>query len=220
VVDFDHGLNKAISKIRETLGDSAENPRFVETVARRGYRFLADVAVVDTPETQLEAVPDGLAWPKDPAFVNLTNAGALIKRSLGPFAWRLSSVGIALALMVFLSWILYSRNQSSPMIRSLAVLPLENLSGDASQDYFADGMTDELITNLGQISALRVISRTSVMTYKGARKPLAQIAAELNVEAVVEGSVLRSDERVRITAQLIQVSADKHIWAQSYEGDI
>ena len=106
------------------------------------------------------------------------------------------------------------------MIRSLAVLPLENLSGDASQDYFADGMTDELITNLGQISALRVISRTSVMTYKGARKPLAQIAAELNVEAVVEGSVLRSDERVRITAQLIQVSADKHIWAQSYEGDI
>ena len=220
VVDFDHGLNKAISKIRETLGDSAENPRFVETVARRGYRFLADVAVVDTPETQLEALPDGLAWPKDSAFVNLTNAGALLKRSLGPFAWRLSSVGLALALMVFLSWILYSRNQSSPMIRSLAVLPLENLSGDASQDYFADGMTDELITNLGQISALRVISRTSVMTYKGARKPLAQIAAELNVEAVVEGSVLRSDERVRITAQLIQVSADKHIWAQSYEGDI
>jgi TolB-like protein/Flp pilus assembly protein TadD len=99
------------------------------------------------------------------------------------------------------------------------VLPLENLSGD-SQDYFADGMTDELITHLGQISALRVISRTSVMTYKGVRKPLAEIARELNVEAVVEGSVLRSGERVRVTAQLIEVPADRHMWAQSYEGDI
>jgi TolB-like protein/Tfp pilus assembly protein PilF len=97
---------------------------------------------------------------------------------------------------------------------------MENLSGDASQDYFADGMTDQLIANLGQISALRVISRTSVMTYKGVRKPLAQIAGELNVDAVVEGSVLRSGDQVRITAQLIQVPADKHIWAQSYEGEI
>jgi len=97
---------------------------------------------------------------------------------------------------------------------------MENLSGDASQDYFADGMTDQLIANLGQISALRVISRTSVMTYKGVRKPLAQIADELNVDAVVEGRVLRSGDQVRITAQLIQASADKHIWAQSYEGEI
>jgi TolB-like protein/Tfp pilus assembly protein PilF len=97
---------------------------------------------------------------------------------------------------------------------------LEDLSGDASQDYFAEGMTDELITHLGQISALRVISRASVMTYKSVRKPLAVIARELNVEAVVEGSVLRSGERVRITAQLIEVSADRHMWAQSYEGDL
>ena len=220
MVDFDHGLNKAISKIRETLGDSAENPRFVETVARRGYRFLADVAVVDTPEGQPEATLGGPARPNVSAFVDLTDAGASPKRSFGSYSWKLSSVGLALVLAISLSWILYSRNQSSPMIRSLAVLPLENLSGDTSQDYFADGMTDELIANLGQISALRVISRTSVMTYKGARKPLAQIAAELNVEAVVEGSVLRSGERVRITAQLIQVPADRHIWAQSYEGDI
>jgi TolB-like protein len=101
----------------------------------------------------------------------------------------------------------------------VAVLPLENLSSDASQDYFV-GMTDELITHLGQISALRVISRTSVMTYKNVRKPLAEIARELNVEAVVEGSVLRSGERVRITAQLIRVPADEHMWAQSYEGDL
>ena len=107
-----------------------------------------------------------------------------------------------------------------PSIRSLAVLPLENLSGDASQDYFSDGMTDELITELGQISELRVISRTSVMTYKGARKPLPQIARELNVDAVVEGTVLRSGNRVRITAQLIRASADKHLWAQSYEVEL
>jgi TolB-like protein/tetratricopeptide (TPR) repeat protein len=100
------------------------------------------------------------------------------------------------------------------------VLPLESLSGDASQDYFADGMTDALIADLGQISALRVISRTSVMAYKRVHKPLSEIARELNVEAVVEGSVLRSGERVRIIAQLIQVPADTHIWAQSYEGDI
>jgi TolB-like protein/DNA-binding winged helix-turn-helix (wHTH) protein/Flp pilus assembly protein TadD len=220
VVDFDHGLNKAISKIREVLGDSVENPRFVETVARRGYRFLADVAVIDTADGQREPAPDALASPRDTPLADLTDAGALPKRAVPPYAWRLFAFGLALVITASLSWVVYSRNQSSPMIRSLAVLPLENLSGDASQDYFADGMTDELITNLGQISALRVISRTSVMTYKGVRKPLAQIAAELNVEAVVEGSVLRSGERVRITAQLIQVPADKHIWAQSYEGDV
>jgi TolB-like protein/DNA-binding winged helix-turn-helix (wHTH) protein/Flp pilus assembly protein TadD len=220
VVDFDHGLNKAISKIREVLGDSVEKPRFVETVARRGYRFLADVAVIDTADGQREPAPDALASPRDTPLADLTDAGALPKRAVPPYAWRLFAFGLALVITASLSWVVYSRNQSSPMIRSLAVLPLENLSGDASQDYFADGMTDELITNLGQISALRVISRTSVMTYKGVRKPLAQIAAELNVEAVVEGSVLRSGEQVRITAQLIQVPADKHIWAQSYEGDV
>src|SRR6202030_1416661 len=96
---------------------------------------------------------------------------------------------------------------------------LESLSGDASQEYFADGMTDALITDLGQIAALRVISRTSIMTYKGAHKSLPQIARELNVDAVVEGTVLRSGNQVRITAQLIQAPADKHLWAKSYEGD-
>ena len=100
------------------------------------------------------------------------------------------------------------------------MLPLENLSGDPSQDYFSDGMTDELITELGQISELRVISRTSVMTYKGARRPLPQIARDLNVDAVVEGTVLRSGNQVRITAQLILAAADKHLWARSYEGDL
>jgi TolB-like protein/Flp pilus assembly protein TadD len=113
-----------------------------------------------------------------------------------------------------------SRGRAPTGIRSLAVLPLENLSADASQNYFADGMTDELITDLAQISALRVISRTSVMVYKGARKPLPQIARELNVDAVVEGTVLRSGDQVRITAQLIEASTDKHLWSQSYEGEL
>jgi len=113
-----------------------------------------------------------------------------------------------------------SRGRAPTGIRSLAVLPLENLSADASQNYFADGMTDELITDLAQISALRVISRTSVMVYKGARKPLPQIARELNVDAVVEGTVLRSGDQVRITAQLIEATTDKHLWSQSYEGEL
>jgi len=121
----------------------------------------------------------------------------------------------SLGIWKFRSW-----NRPSLVIRSLAVLPLESLSSDASQDYFADGMTDELISDLGQISALRVISRTSVMSYKHARKPLPQIARELNVDAVVEGTVLRSGDQVRITAQLIEASSDKHLWSQSYEGEL
>ena len=222
VVDFDHGLNKAINKIREALGDSAENPRFVETVARRGYRFLADATPIDTaahrrpgPETE-DLVP-----PTDSHRVEIADAGMPPKQPHRTHVWIGSGFGLVLILAASLSWILYSQSQSSPKIRSLAVLPLESLSGDASQDYFADGMTDALITDLAQISALRVISRTSVMTYKRVRKPLPEIARELNVESVVEGTVLRSGERVRITAQLIQVVPDeKHLWAHSYEGDL
>src|SRR4029077_19183531 len=181
VVDFDHGLDKAVNKIREALGDSAENPRFVETVARRGYRFLADA----TPIEDDELVP-----PSESRRIGLTDAALPPTRLRRPRAWMV--FGLALVLAASLSWILYSRSHSSPKIRSLAVLPLESLSGDASQDYFADGMTDALIADLSQISALRVISRTSVMTYKRVRRPLPEIARELNVEAVVEGTVLRS----------------------------
>jgi TolB-like protein/DNA-binding winged helix-turn-helix (wHTH) protein/Flp pilus assembly protein TadD len=226
IVDFDHGLNKAVGKIREALGDSAENPRFVETVARRGYRFLADVTVVreGQPETAADdsaarggagLVSLGLA---SLGLVSLAGAGASTKWP--PRGSRLFGLGLALLLAAAVSWSLYPRSRSSPAIRSLAVLPLENLSGDPAQDYFAEGMTDELITRLAQISALRVISRTSVMTYKSVRKSLPEMARELNVDAVVEGSVLLSGERVRITAQLIQVPADTHMWAQSYDEDL
>jgi TolB-like protein/DNA-binding winged helix-turn-helix (wHTH) protein/Flp pilus assembly protein TadD len=215
-VDFDHGLNKAINKIRDALGDSAESPRFVETVARRGYRFLAEVRVVDSPPLRGPELATE-AQAKDRADVSgESEAHTQLERSL---AWRVYGSVLVLLLVILATWAFHSRNPSHA-IRSLAVLPLESLSGDASQDYFADGMTDELITDLGQIGALRVISRSSVMSYKGARKPLAQIARELSVDAVVEGTVLRSGNQVRISAQLIEAPEDKHLWAESYEGDL
>ena len=218
-VDFDHGLNKAINKIREALGDSAESPRFVETVSRRGYRFLAEVKDSEVPvrnpelgvQTQPQVAPDH-PYPPDEV--------AEIKNPSLSRAWKISVLLLLLAAAVLAIRKLHSWNRPAPAIRSLAVLPFESLSNDASQDYFADGMTDELISDLGQISALRVISRTSVMSYKRARKPLPQIARELNVDAVVEGTVLRSGNEVRITAQLIEASADKHLWSQSYEGEL
>ncbi len=217
IVDFDHGLNKAISKIREALGDSSEHPRFVETVARRGYRFLADVAVIG--DGRVATVPDDHAYEGPPAVPpSLTTAHE--KAGSRNLARRLFGLGLVLVVVSSVSWALYHRIYSSPAIRSLAVLPLENLSGDSAQDYFADGMTDELITRLAQISTLRVISRTSAMTYKYVHRPLADIARDLNVDAVVEGTVSRSGERVRVTAQLIDARNDKHIWADSYDEDI
>jgi TolB-like protein/DNA-binding winged helix-turn-helix (wHTH) protein/Flp pilus assembly protein TadD len=220
-VDFDHGLNKTINKIREALGDSAESPRFVETVARRGYRFLAEVKDVDGGSV---AVPthgtEALSGPQHSDLAKIASDSVTEKRIASSLPWRRLGAVLAVGLVILAAWALYLRNRpSAPLIRSLAVLPLESLSGDASQDYFADGMTDELITDLGQIGALRVISRTSVMSYKRVRKPLPQIARELNVDGVVEGTVLRSGNQVRITAQLIKASDDKHLWSHSYEGD-
>jgi TolB-like protein/DNA-binding winged helix-turn-helix (wHTH) protein/Flp pilus assembly protein TadD len=218
-VDFDHGLNKAINKVRDALGDSAESPRFVETVSRRGYRFLAEVKVTGAPIRGMGLANQPQSGVEarelhDPASKPLT-----LNRHLSS-AWKVSVFVLVLLLASLGAWKFYFSNRPSPVIRSLAVLPLESLSNDTSQDYFADGMTDELITDLGQISALRVISRTSVMAYKHARKPLPQIARELNVDAVVEGTVLRSGDQVRITAQLIEAATDKHLWAQSYEGEL
>jgi TolB-like protein/DNA-binding winged helix-turn-helix (wHTH) protein/Tfp pilus assembly protein PilF len=225
--DFDQALNIAIGKLRGALGDSAENPRFIETLPKRGYRFIADVSVLDAdarpkrPESVAGDLPGSQEKKTEPGHT-LQGAGLAVaaKRRL----WLTGRVIVALAFVLSLSilsvWLFRSRGPAPASIRSLAVLPLENLSGDASQNYFADGMTDELITDLAQISALKVISRTSVMAYKGARKPLPQIARELNVDAVVEGTVLRSGDQVRITAQLIEASTDKHLWSQSYEGEL
>jgi len=212
-VDFDHGLNIAINKIREALGDSADNPRFVETLPKRGYRFIAPVQALDslkpeaiTPESTNTELPRPrrAAWSYAVASLGAvavllgllvaTNAGGLRDRFLG--------------------------TSSLPQIQSIAVLPLENLSGDPEQEYLADGMTDALITQLGQTSTLRVTSRTSIIRYKEAKKPLPVIARELNVDAIIEGGVLRSGDRLRITAQLIHAPTDQHLWAETYEEDL
>ncbi len=228
--DFDQALNIAIAKLRSALEDSAENPRFIETLPKRGYRFIADVSVVNAdphpeksvsragelPGSQEKKIMAGRETQRD----GLTTMTVAPKRRLRPMGGVIVALALVLILSILVAWLFRSRGRAPMGIRSLAVLPLENLSGDASQGYFADGMTDELITDLSQISALRVISRTSVMLYKGARKPLPQIARELNVDAVVEGTVLRSGDKVRITAQLIDASTDEHLWSQSYEGEL
>jgi TolB-like protein/DNA-binding winged helix-turn-helix (wHTH) protein/Tfp pilus assembly protein PilF len=215
--DFDQALNIAIGKLRSALGDSAENPRFIETLPKRGYRFIADVSVLDADAHP--KMPESVAGDPPTPEPGRTLQGAGLAVAAKRRLW-LIALACVLSLSIFSVWLFRSRGPAPAGIRSLAVLPLENLSGDASQNYFADGMTDELITDLAQISALRVISRTSVMAYKGARKPLPQIARELNVDAVVEGTVLRSGDQVRITAQLIEASTDKHLWSQSYEGEL
>src|SRR2546430_7464621 len=150
-VDFDHGINNAIKRLREALGDAAETPHYIETLPRRGYRFIGKI------------------------------------------------------------------EYNAPRMRSLAVLPLENLSHDPQQEYFAEGLTEALITTLAKIGELRVVSRTTAMLYKDVHKPLREIARELEVDAIVEGTVLRAGQRVRITAQLIDAANETHLWAESYE---
>jgi TolB-like protein/DNA-binding winged helix-turn-helix (wHTH) protein/Tfp pilus assembly protein PilF len=237
----ENNLVVQISALRKALGEDRD---FIRTVSGRGYRFVAEIRTsaaaseaetrvdrdvaapssnLPTPvcgligrETELEEVSDLPA-----RVLDIPYAGTLSRRPPPRrLFWRLFAFGLLLVVVASFSWVLYSRNQASPEIRSIAVLPFESLSGDTSQDYFSDGMTDELITDLGQISSLRVISRTSVMTYKHVHKLLPEIARELDVRAVVEGTVLRSGERVRITAQLIEVPVERHIWAQSFEGDL
>src|SRR5579872_4555769 len=219
--DFDQALNIAIGKLRGALGDSAENPRFIETLPKRGYRFIADVSVIDgyPRPKKVESVTGDLSATEPGDALQVAGLPVAPKR-LWPRGGVIVAVAVVVSFLILGVRLFRSRGPAPAGIRSLAVLPLENLSGDTSQNYFADGMTDELITDLAQISALRVISRTSIMAYKGVRKPLPQIAHELNVDAVVEGTVLRSGDRVRITAQLIEASTDKHIWSQSYEGEL
>jgi len=224
--DFDQALNIAIGKLRSALGDSAENPRFIETLPKRGYRFIADVSVVDVDARPRRQQPVAGDLPATDPGHKIQDAGLVVApiRRLWPRRWVVGALALVIIIIISVSilsvWRFRSRPPAPSGIRSIAVLPLDNLSGDASQNYFADGMTDELITDLAQISALRVISRTSVMIYKGARKPLPQIARELNVDAVVEGTVLHSGDQVRITAQLIEASTDKHLWSQTYAGEL
>jgi TolB-like protein/DNA-binding winged helix-turn-helix (wHTH) protein len=198
-VDYEQGLATAVNKVRDALGDSSANPRFIETVPRQGYRFIASVTTV------LRESP-GLPLP-----VRSPGGSRRIR------IYVIAAVA-ALASLVLVGWLLhkpYTRH-----IESLAVLPLDNLSGDPAQEYFADGMTDELIADLGKISQVRVISSSSATRYKGTKKAVSEIARELGADAVIEGTVLRSGKRVRITAQLIDADKEKHLWAQSFERDL
>jgi TolB-like protein/DNA-binding winged helix-turn-helix (wHTH) protein/Tfp pilus assembly protein PilF len=211
-VDFDHSLAVAVNKIREALGDSAEVPRFIETVGRRGYRFLESPArpqAIPVLEENHQPLPQAVA------------AGSSRASRVG---WRIAALMMTVALLALIVWgssqIRKRRSMASvPLISSLAVLPLENLSGDSTQDYFSDGMTDELITDLAKLPSVRVISRTSTAQYKGTKKTIPQIARELNVDALVEGTVVRLGNRVRIRTQLIYAPTDQHLWAEAYERD-
>ena len=209
-VDFDHSLNNAILRIREVLGDSAGTPHYIETLPRRGYRFIGHVEELIT-----EKAPEPLPQPDPPAAtpapIRTTNVRRFLAPSiLVPFLVILAAVG-----MLWLAPLLH-RASAAP-IHSIAVLPFDNLSGDASQTYLADGMTDQLITDLVQVGSLRVISRTSVMHYRNTKKTLPEIARELNVDSIVEGSLTSSGDRVRVTAQLLRANSDEHIWADSYD---
>jgi TolB-like protein/DNA-binding winged helix-turn-helix (wHTH) protein/Tfp pilus assembly protein PilF len=202
----ENALTRSVGLLRKALDDDSREPRFIETVPTAGYRFIAqvDTATNDEPTTIQSFTP---ATPSPRTQTSFT------PRSY----FRLAAIVVACFAALAITWLLVARHHSAP-IRSLAVLPLVNLSGDSSQEYFADGMTDELITELARIPNLRVVSRTSVMAEKGSRLPLPDIARQLDVDAIVEGSIVRSGDRIRITAQLIDARTDRHLWAQSFEG--
>ena len=210
-VDFDHSLNTAVNRLREALGDSADSPRFVETLPRRGYRFIAPLA---PPVAGLEVV-DGA---RPVALVSVASHA----RAWGVRAAVLAAV-VLLAVAGYLAWRRAAPPAAEPGQRlMLAVLPFENLSGDPEQEYFSDGLTEEMITQLGQLQPKRlgVIARTSSFHYKGTNKSIEEIGGELGVDYILEGAVRREGERVRVSAQLIQVSDQSHLWTESYDREL
>ncbi len=235
-VDFDHSLNTAVMRLREALNDSSENPRFIETLPRRGYRFVAPVEEKSASVNEPTAAQAGEAGASqggyskvDPASPPLLLAFPAVaakpdKRVQRPMLVTVTLSVLAIVLAGAFAFRYLKKpslaTTTSSQLTSLVVLPFENLSADKDQAYFADGMTDELIAHLAKIRSLRVISRTSSMEYKGTHKTLSQIARDLNVDALVEGTVLRSGDRVRITAELVQVATDRHLWAETYESQL
>jgi len=211
-LDTDNSINGAIRKIRQVLNDDSENPRFIQTVTGRGYRFIAPIVA---PTLEMPAL-----LIVEPAEARKTALPVSASRTK---IRRILALSILITVAAGLTFWLVARSRlqasATPPIRSIAVLPLDNLSGDPAQDYFADAMTDELITNLAKVGSLRVTSRTTVALYKHTGKKLPEIARELNVDGIVEGSVVRSGQRVRVTAQLIRASTDQHLWAETYDRD-
>jgi len=213
-------LTQTVFMLRKALGETAKQ-KYILTVQGRGYRFGPEVSTVQPSNSELPEIPAVVAGPEP---VGRTEETLVQSKASGRRrAWVLALLVILVIGIAIWLYRPFQRAKAAPPLRSIAVLPLDNFSGDPSQEFFVDGMTDELITDLAKVSSLRVISRTSVMRYKGTKKELPQIARELNVDGIIEGSVTRSGGRVRITAQLINASTDRHLWAEAYEreaGDV
>ena len=276
-IDFDNGLNAAVRRLREALNDNAETPRFVETLPRRGYRFVAPVeklSIEETVQQNAELVTDspvaatGLTkaspservalhkivdhgletdstratmadkpaaavvepevsshLPSQPTPSSSRQQLVLRKAGEAPSPRRLNVLLAAIVMLAvgaaaIVAYQIASKKPKWPAIRSLAVLPLQNLSGDPAQQYLADGITEELIGRLSGIRDLRVISRTSVMRFKNTQLSVPEIAKILGVDAVVEGSVMREGSRIRVHAQLIRAATDEHFWSESYDREL
>ena len=202
-VDFEQSLNAAVKRLREALGDSGAHPRLIETLPRHGYRLIAPVEMLGKPTSELSSRKSA-HWSHHEGWWLAATLVALI-------------LGAAVTFL-YAHWAWQSRFGHKPaQIRSLAVIPIANLGDDSTGEYFCDGLTEALITELGQISSLRVISRQSVMQYRDTTKTIPQIARELGVDAILEGAALRSLGKVRISAQLIRAQPEDHVWAKSYE---
>ena len=224
-VDTEHGINTAIRKLRQLLRDDPENPQFIQTVTGMGYRFIAPTVSIEEQAKGSLAEPTVEPAALDPGAAPEAPTPPLQEFPKRPIAVQVAVVArfVALTVLFIVMGVgprqiagLLHRN-ANPPITSLAVIPLDNLSGDPSQEYFADGMTDELITMLAKDSNLRITSRTSVMQYKGAHRPLGEIAHALNVDGILEGSISRSNGNVHMNLQLIRADTDAHLWAESYD---
>ena len=214
-VDFDHSLNTAVRKLREALGDSAEAPRYVETIARRGYRFIAPVVPLPTVQLADSAGAAVASLLPSPVARQLTSGRRLL---------ILASVVVICAAALVAYWVVLRPGPSAQPGRRLmlAVLPFDNLSGDADQEYLSDGVTEEMITQLGRLEPgrLRVLARSSTWKYKRAERDIGRLRRELAANYVLEGSVRRAGERVRITAQLVQADDQSQVWAETYQRDL
>ena len=215
-VDTEHGINTAIRKIRHTLREDPDNPRFLQTVTGMGYRFIG-VTVTNPSSPSPASDPDSA--PGTPSSTTGSSSSKVGSRGR---PWLIASAAAVVLILIGIATFgarVVRGHTTHSTITSIAVLPLDNLTGDPAQNYLADGMTDELTTQLAKDSTLRVISRTSVMQYKGARRPLPEIARALNVDGILEGSISRSGNLLHMTVQLIQGPTDTHVWAESYDRD-
>src|SRR5579859_851522 len=233
-VDFERGISTAVNKLREALGDSASNPRFIETVGRRGYRFIAPVTVVAsrernepgfivaaTPGAAAQPAMERQASPIPAAAATPPGPSALASRhSRKRVFYSLTTLLVLVAVAIGVKFLRRNEPVQEREIRSIAVLPLENLSGDPQQEYLSDGLTDAVTTGLAQIAELRVISRTTAMHYKHTQRTTPEIARELGVDALVEGSVIRSGNQLRLSVQLIQTKNERHLWAHTYDREL